>query len=241
MSLPNRLYSWIRARPHRNSSREYLAEFAQRAADSIPAGSLVLDAGAGHDAPYYPFLKKHLYESADMRGVSGKVTYICDLSSIPVENDRFDLVLCTQVLEHVPSPNQVMRELCRVLKPGFRLWLSTPLFYEEHMQPYDFFRYTRFGLARLFEEAGFTVEEMVELEGYYGTLSYQMDVARRSLPLRAIDYGGGALGMVAAVMAMVLVPVFHFLSEFYAGLDRRVKYTAGGHCKNYCVVGSKRV
>lgn len=241
MSLLNRFYPWIRTRPHRNSSREYLAEFAQRAADSIPAGSLVLDAGSGHDAPYYPLFRKHLYESADMKVGSANVTYICDLSSIPVENDRFDLVLCTQVLEHVPCPNQVMRELCRVLKSGCRLWLSTPLFYEEHLQPYDFFRYTRFGLTRLFEEGGFTVEEMGELEGYYGTLSYEMDVARRSLPLRPSHYGGGALGIVAAVFAMVLVPVFHFLSQFYAGLDRRVKYTAGGHCKNYCVVARKRV
>jgi SAM-dependent methyltransferase len=234
-------YSWIRSRPSRNSSREYLAEFAQHAADSVPAGSLVLDAGSSPDAPYYPCFGKHRYESADMRGESDKVTYVCNLTSIPVENDRFDLVLCTQVLEHVPYPDQVVRELYRVLKPGCRLWLSTPLFYEEHMQPHDFFRYTRFGLPRLFEEAGFTIEELVELEGYYGTLSYEMDVARRSLPVSPSHYGGGALGIVAAVFAMVLVPVFHLLSQFYAGLDRRVKYTESGHCKNYCVVARKQV
>jgi SAM-dependent methyltransferase len=150
MSTLTRFYSWIRSRPNRNSSREYLAEFAQRAADSVPAGSLVLDAGSSPDAPYFSRFGKHRYESAEMQGESANITYVCDLTSIPVEDERFDIVLCTQVLEHVPYPQQVLRELRRVLKPGCRLWLSTPLFYEEHMQPHDFFRYTRYGLARLF-------------------------------------------------------------------------------------------
>ena len=92
-----------------------------------------------------------------------------------------------------------------------------------------------------FEEAGFTIEELVELEGYHGTLSYEMDVARRSLPLRPSHYGGGALGIVATVFGIVLVPLCHLLSQFYARLDRRVKYTERGHCKNYCVVARKRV
>jgi len=234
-------YSSIRDRPNRNSSREYLGEFAQRAADSVPAGSLVLDAGSSPEAPYYSCFRAHRYESADMRGESGNVTYKCDLTSIPVDNDRYDMALCTQVLEHVPYPDQVIRELHRVPKPGCRLWLSTPLFYEEHMQPNDFFRYTRFGLTRLFTEAGFNVEELVELEGDYGTLAYEMDVAKRSLPLGPTHYGGGILGVVAAVFAMVLVPLSHLLSEFYAALDRRVKYTRTGHCKNYCIVATKRV
>ena len=57
-------------------------------------------------------------------------------------------------------------ELGRVLKPGGTLWLSAPLFYAEHERPYDFFRYTRYGLRRLLEDAGF---EVVEIAGWRAT------------------------------------------------------------------------
>ena len=107
--------------------------------------------------------------------------YVCDLVAIPVEDARFDHVVCTQVLEHLPEPLRVIAELGRVLKPGGTLWLSAPLFYAEHEKPYDFFRYTRTAWA-LLEDAGFEVGEIAWLEGYFGTLSYQVRVAGRALP-----------------------------------------------------------
>ena len=72
--------------------------------------------------------------------------HVCDLSQIPVESGKYDLVLMTQVLEHLPEPAKVLRELYRVLKPGGTLWLSTPFYYEEHEVPYDFYRYSQYGL-----------------------------------------------------------------------------------------------
>ncbi len=118
----------------------------------------VLDAGAGH-GPYRSHFASARYEAADFERVPGKTYagnhYICDLAAIPVEADRYDLVLLSQVLEHLPEPSRVLAELHRVLKPGGRIWASTPLFYEEHDTPYDFFRYTQFGLRHLFEQAGF--------------------------------------------------------------------------------------
>jgi SAM-dependent methyltransferase len=234
-------YSSIKGRSARNSSREYLMEFVTRAAKSVPQGSLVLDAGSSEAAPYRQCFQGHRYESADFAGEPKALTYVCDLTAIPVEPERYDMVVCTQVLEHVPRPEAVLVELYRVLKPGRQLWLSTPLFYEEHMQPYDFFRYTRFGLRSLFERAGFSVNEIVELEGYYGTLSYQMDVAVRSLPIAPSQYGGGAVGMAASGVAMAIIPIFSVLGNFYARLDRRKKLDGVGHCKNYCVVATKPV
>jgi len=125
------------------------------------------------------------------------------------------------------------------LKPSARLWLSTPLFYEEHMRPYDFFRYTRFGLMRLFESAGFEIEELNELEGYYGTLAYQMEVATRSLPRHPSAYGRGLLAFVGAASSTVLRPAFAVFAYLYYRLDVKAKFTAAGHCKNYCVVARK--
>src|ERR1700758_5630838 len=117
-----------------NSSRIYLDAFASRAAASAPSGALVLDAGAGH-GPYRVHFTHTQYEAADFEQVPGKTYsgnhYVCDLESIPVEDDRYDLVFLSQVLEHLPQPARVLTELHRVLKPGGRLWASAPLFYEE--------------------------------------------------------------------------------------------------------------
>jgi SAM-dependent methyltransferase len=232
-------YNYIRHRSGRNSGREYLMDFVMRAASSVPAGALVLDAGSSESAPYRDCFQGHRYESADFAGDPGALTYVCDLTEIPVEAARYDLVVCTQVLEHVPRPEPTLAELHRVLKPGCKLWLSTPLYYEEHMQPYDFFRYTRFGLKSLFERAGFSVDEIYELEGYYGTLSYQMNVAVRSLPIAPVKYGGGPMGAAASGLALMAIPILSLLGNFYARLDRRQKLDSAGHCKNYCVVATK--
>jgi SAM-dependent methyltransferase len=106
----------------------------------------VLDAGAG-DSPYRERFAHVQYESADFERVPGKryaaSDYVCDLAAIPVEDHRYDLVLLSQVLEHLPEPGAVLAELRRVLKPGGTIWASAPLFYEEHEVPYDFFRYTQ--------------------------------------------------------------------------------------------------
>jgi SAM-dependent methyltransferase len=76
---------------------------------------------------------------------------------LPFEVASFDTVVCTEVLEHVPEPAQVVREIARVLKPNGYVILTTPLYYPIHEEPYDFFRFTPFGLRHPFNEAGLEV------------------------------------------------------------------------------------
>jgi len=224
-----------------NSSRIHLERFVCRSAKTVAPGSRVLDAGAGNGL-YRKFFDHCVYESADFGKVDktyDQLTYVCDLSSIPVENDRFDAVFCTQVLEHLPDPLEVLRELRRVLKPGGLLYASAPLFYEEHEQPYDFFRYTRDGLRSILERAGFDLRELNNLEGYCGTLSYQLGTAAASLPLHPRHYGGGVRGVVAGLAACVLRPLFRGLSGFYGHIDVRHKLDTTGYPKNHTVVAAK--
>lgn len=224
-----------------NSSRYHLEEIIKRAAGSVPDGSLVLDAGAGNGL-YAPFFRQARYESADFGQVDKEYahcTYVCDLKSIPVEENRYDLVLLTQVLEHLPDPIAVLRELNRVLKPGCKLWLTQPFYYEEHEQPYDFYRYTQFGLKHLLAESGFRTEKISWLEGYLGTVAYQFDYASRNLPISRHAYGGGWAGAGAALGMKLIKPSLLVLALCFSKLDQRHKHVSSGHCKNYSVIAVK--
>lgn len=228
-----------------SSSRTYLDKFAQQAAASLSVSRAdvmprVLDAGAG-TAPYRrAFEALAEYETAD-HIASGEhpLTYEGDLAAIPVEAGRYDLVFCSQVLEHVPEPARVVAEMARVLKPGGSIWLSTPLFYPEHEAPYDFFRYTQYGLRKLMEDAGLVVGRVEWLEGYLGTLGFQLRFAAEHLPARPHRYGGGMKGLVVACSVIALRPVFRLVGRVLDGLDERHRLVDVGMPKNYTVVAHK--
>jgi SAM-dependent methyltransferase len=209
----------------------------------VQPGELVLDAGAGR-APYRKLFAHAQYETADFLAVKGKKyvqpDYVCDLAHIPVEGGRFDHVVLTQVLEHLPDPASVIAEVHRVLKPGGTLWLTAPLFYAEHEKPYDFFRYTQFGLRHLLETASFEVEEVEWMEGYLGTLSYQARLMSRSLPSSRADYGGGLRGLALACGAKLAIRAGRRAADKLAELDLEHKFVAKGLPKNYQVIARKQ-
>jgi SAM-dependent methyltransferase len=110
----------------------------------------VLDVGCG-DRPY-----RGLFPGAVGFDVPGNphADLHGSLESIPVEDESFDVVLCLQVLEHVPDPAAAVRELHRVVRPGGRVLLSTHGVYPFHPNPDDLWRWTHQGLERVFLESG---------------------------------------------------------------------------------------
>lgn len=80
-----------------------------------------------------------------------------DAAHLPFPNGVFDGVICLEVLEHVPEPAIVMKEIERVLKPGGCAWISMPFLYPLHDAPFDFQRYTEYGLRRDVQRAGLKV------------------------------------------------------------------------------------
>lgn len=221
-----------------NSSRERLYLENKNFGKNIPKGSLVLDAGSG-SSPYKDIFQHAQYESADFMQVGKeyfKPTYICDLRSIPAESNRFDFIIFNQVMEHLPEPKVVLSELHRVLKPGGKMIYTGPFFYEEHEQPYDFYRYTQFGLKYLFQETGFTVERLDWLEGYFGTAGYQLYGMAKYLPFRRKDIDDGILGYFFAPLMLIMKIAFIILSVLFHRLEMKYKIKTGGYPKNYIAI-----
>jgi SAM-dependent methyltransferase len=224
-----------------NSSRVHLERLNRAVALEVPAGALVLDAGAGLGM-YKPLFAHTRYESADFMQVDkqyGDITYVCDLASIPVEDERFDFVLFNQTMEHLKEPKLALKELTRVLRSGGRILYTGPLFFEEHEQPHDYYRYTQFALRYLFAEAGLTIERLDWLEGYFGTLGYQLTTAAKRLPVRSGDFGGGMIGLCLVPISAALKVGFRVLGALFHQLDIRHKFTAAGYPKNYVVRARK--
>jgi SAM-dependent methyltransferase len=134
------------------SIRRPLAEWLRREG-AAAAGKRVLDVGCGVK-PYYPFFAS----AASYVGVDVKQNVAADLvgtvDALPVADGTFDVVLCTQVLEHVEDPGLAVRELHRVCAPGGRVLASTHGVMVFHPNPEDLWRWTHTGLRRLFEREG---------------------------------------------------------------------------------------
>jgi SAM-dependent methyltransferase len=95
-----------------------------------------------------------------------KPDIVADAQSLPFKDGEFEVVLCTEMLEHVVNPFKVEAELRRVLSPGGMLILSTRFVYPLHDTPHDYWRYTKYGLSKLFE-----AWEIIELKPETETFS----------------------------------------------------------------------
>lgn len=148
-----RLREFIEAAPLERAS---IYHFVAEQAGLLPVGSRVIDIGAG-EAPYRELFDDHRYVTLDRAETphSGGVDMYGSVDSIPAEDGSFDAVVCTQVLEHVPEPLQALHEFRRVLRRGGVMIATVPFLWEEHEIPFDYYRYTRYGIEHLLSRAGF--------------------------------------------------------------------------------------
>lgn len=204
----------------------------------IPTGSRVLDVGAG-SAPYrslfahcnyktHDFVRLQPDQLSDRKGY-GPIDYVSDILAIPVPAASFDVILCTEVLEHVPLPIQVLEEFARILKPGGRLLLTAPLGSGLHQEPYHFYGgYTPYWYEKFLKEAGF---ESITIEPNGGFYKFYGQESQRFASLLAPWRGEGQWAWLP--FWLLAIPWFAFICPLlgYAldRLDGDKAFTVGYH------------
>jgi SAM-dependent methyltransferase len=131
-----------------------------------------------------------------------------DGSSIPIKCCSVDGVLCTQVLEHVPDPVHLLKQVSVMLRPEGRVIFSIPLMWEEHEAPYDFFRYTQFGIRRIFSEAGLFVEEIYPTTGAIEAFAQMLSVYAIQNLAPPFKGGGWLVGFFFCMPIQLLAKTF---------------------------------
>jgi SAM-dependent methyltransferase len=131
-----------------------------------------------------------------------------DGRAIPLPDCSVDSALLTEVLEHCPDAEAVLREVHRVLRPGGFLFLTVPFIWPIHDIPYDEFRYTPFSLRRILESAGFPNPLIEATGGRHAMLAVTLGlwVRRRELTSRVHV-------VTKAVLSSLLWPVIWMLMK----------------------------
>jgi SAM-dependent methyltransferase len=212
------------------SVRRPLAEWL-RSEGATASGKRVLDVGCG-SKPYQPFFSA----AASYVGVDVQENPLADLhgaiEALPVEDSSFDVVLCTQVLEHVDDPAAAVRELHRVTAPGGRVLASTHGTQVYHPNPGDYWRWTHTGLERLFTTNGDW--QRVDVDPNAGTTSALAMLVGRSLHLLAKRAG----------VAFAARPFVYALNASAAAIDAHVpslrEKRAGALFANFHVTAVRR-
>ncbi|THU39465.1 class I SAM-dependent methyltransferase [Niastella caeni] len=154
----------------------YLIDALKMAINKYAKGN-VLDIGCGNK-PYELFFKDKIYSYTGcdvIQSDKNKVDVICEATKLAFADEKFDTVFSTQVIEHVSDPFKMLQEANRVLKNDGLIIVSAPFCWELHEEPYDFYRYSKYGLKAMFEQKGFEVLEITANGGKWAAI-FQMNI-----------------------------------------------------------------
>lgn len=141
----------------KNESHNNVFEFLYSAGKQVPNNATILDLGAGQ-CRYKMFFEHCNYIAVDFSVGDANWDFsnldiVGDITKLNfIKDNSVDFCLNTVTLEHLNEPSEFFRHVQRILKQGGKLFLYVPFWAEEHQVPYDFFRFSSYGLKYLCEK-----------------------------------------------------------------------------------------
>jgi len=208
MSLPRRMRRSLSTKLTRVTLDRFIAAHA--------SPGLTLDLGA-QTGPYAAHFPRRI--ALDLRAGPG-VDVLGDALALGIASASVDVVLCTEMLEHVTEPQRAVNEMHRVLKPGGTLLLTTRFLFPIHDAPHDYFRFTKYGLRHLLR--AFEILELQEETTAVGTLA----VLVQRLGMQAETLGWAPLRAGWLLAARAINPFSSLITREY-GDSRRLTPETG--------------
>ncbi len=174
----------------------------------------ILDFGCG-SKPYASFFTNaDSYVGVDILNSGhnhedSKIDVFWDGKQLPFDDEVFDGCVAFEVFEHIFSLDDVLQELFRVLRPGGRLLISIPFVFGEHEAPFDYARYTSFGIRHILTKNGFSVSKIEKTTSERGVLAHV-----------AVGYLAKTFAGRHLIGTLVLIPLI-FLTNFWGSRSPR--------------------
>ena len=192
----------------------------------------LLDAGAGRMA-YRKMLEAccESYESLDATALEG-IDHVADIQDTGLQDATYDSIFCTQVLQHLPEPQQALNEIARLLKPGGRAVIAVPHLVWLHNEPHDYYRFTCHGLRHMLKKAGLAEVGIEPVGGLVCFLAYANSTVALAFlrPVRPLFRLGLLFNKLFIRVALLLDKVFGVKSLYptnFVAVAEKPAYSAG--------------
>ena len=143
-----------------------------------------------------------------------KPDYTWDGVKMPFEDNSFESTIGTEVLEHCPNPEIILKEVYRVLKPGGVFIFTVPFLWNLHEVPNDEYRYTPFSLERHLKNSGFKDVQIKSSGGWHSSLAMMLGLWIRRSPMGSFK---------RKILARLIKPVMKTLLKRDIGIHNNFK------------------
>lgn len=184
------------------------------AAEKYASGNMI-DVGCG-SKPYQQLFQPFIdtYFGIDFPptieahyGSDTKADLFIDCTDTELENESYDTILSTQVMEHIYDTKKYIAECYRILKKGGVGIFTVPFLWECHAEPFDYYRFTRYAIERQFQEQAFKIMELRPLEGAYAAIAQAKIVSLNAMPVKT-----WLMKLFRKIFLLIYIPIVNYFA-----------------------------
>ena len=180
----------------------------------------ILDVGCGQ-SPYRELLPVHYYIGMD-KTAGSNVSVIGDALLLPFHNAAMDGVILTEVIEHVPVPGDLVKEITRVLNKNGLLYIAAPMTWGLHYEPNDYYRFTKYGIEYFLKQNGLSIVDISRIGGICSMISVRfIDVLYSMIQNSLFFLRQRSREKIGLIIVMPLSIIFYYASLVLDSVDTR--------------------